>query len=593
MIVPMKKLTVLCVESERDATLEALRLLGALHLAPVNPPENEEVESARKQFEHVRRALDVLARKPGATPSGIAPRQVVESLWAVVQERRLLREELETVRHESQRIEPFGDFDPATVRALADRGVTVRLLETSLKQPLNAPAGCVLRLLGRTTNALCYAMVCRGESPRLDATEVRLPEMSLAAMRRRIAAIDERLASLDAEADKFAGDHAAVTGLVNVTEDEWRLAEARAGMGDTGQRIVYLRGYCPEADVERIRREAARHGWGLIVDDPATDDPVPTQLKTSWWARPIQALFDVIGILPGYHEVDISAAFLLFFSLFFAMLVGDAGYGLIFLGLSVAGRRFMPSVPRQAFALLTIMSVCTIVWGALTGVYFGVILNWSVLRMLRIDWLAKEDNVKLLCFIIGVTHLSLAHLWNIWRMRRSLQAIAQFGWLCTTWTMFFYACKMVLGFAFPSYMLAVLGVGVVCIVLFMTPVKSLKEEWFNHAMLPLNLVSNFVDVVSYIRLFAVGTATYAVASNFNGLLGGMFHTWYTGLFAALFLFVAHALNIALALMGVMVHGVRLNTLEFSGHVGLQWTGIPYQPFKKICPSTENNKVMQP
>jgi V/A-type H+-transporting ATPase subunit I len=250
----------------------------------------------------------------------------------------------------------------------------------------------------------------------------------------------------------------------------------------------------------------------------------------------------------------------------------------------------LPTVPGTAWALLMIMSVCTIGWGVMTGVYFGVMLNWSPLRLLRVEWLTNEDNVKLLCFIIGVAHLSLAHLWNIWRMRRTWQAVAQFGWLCTTWTMFFYACKMVLGFAFPSVMAPVFVVGVVCIVLFMTPVKSLKEEWFNHAMLPLNLVSNFVDVVSYIRLFAVGTASYAVASNFNTLLGGMFDTWYTGLFAAVFLFVAHALNIALALMGVMVHGVRLNTLEFSGHVGLQWTGVPYQPFQKICSGTENNGV---
>ena len=147
--------------------------------------------------------------------------------------------------------------------------------------------------------------------------------------------------------------------------------------------------------------------------------------------------------------------------------------------------------------------------------------------------------------------------------------------------MYFLANDMVLGQAAPSFIWPLFIVSVALIVLFMTPVRQLKTEWFNHVMLPLNLVSNFVDVVSYIRLYAVGTASAAVAASFNGMLAPMLGSWNTGLLAAVMLFLAHALNIVLSLMGVMVHGVRLNTLEFSGHVGLQWTGRPYDPFRKL------------
>ncbi|MCX7887080.1 MAG: hypothetical protein N3B01_07500 [Verrucomicrobiae bacterium] len=147
--------------------------------------------------------------------------------------------------------------------------------------------------------------------------------------------------------------------------------------------------------------------------------------------------------------------------------------------------------------------------------------------------------------------------------------------------MYFVALKMVLGRPMPDWTLALFSTGVLCIVLFMTPVRELKREWFNHVMLPLTLVSNFVDVISYIRLFAVGTASFAVASNFNATLLPMLGHWASGIVAALFLLLAHALNISLCLMGVMVHGVRLNTLEFSGHMGLQWTGLPFQPFRSV------------
>jgi V/A-type H+-transporting ATPase subunit I len=90
-----------------------------------------------------------------------------------------------------------------------------------------------------------------------------------------------------------------------------------------------------------------------------------------------------------------------------------------------------------------------------------------------------------------------------------------------------------------------------------------------------------VDVVSYVRLFAVGSASLAVAVAFNQMaIGNGINSILSGVIAALILFMGHALNILLCAMGVLVHGVRLNTLEFSGHVGMQWAGFKYNPFAR-------------
>jgi V/A-type H+-transporting ATPase subunit I len=99
--------------------------------------------------------------------------------------------------------------------------------------------------------------------------------------------------------------------------------------------------------------------------------------------------------------------------------------------------------------------------------------------------------------------------------------------------------------------------------------------------LPLNIISSFSDVVSYLRLFAVGYATVTVASSFNGMALQMgFNSILSGLIGALILFLGHSLNIILALMSVVVHGIRLNMLEFSGHMGMQWSGKAYKPFRE-------------
>jgi V/A-type H+-transporting ATPase subunit I len=215
------------------------------------------------------------------------------------------------------------------------------------------------------------------------------------------------------------------------------------------------------------------------------------------------------------------------------------------------------------------------------------------LDALRLDWLAGDDklaatrHVMLLCFFLGAAHITLAHAWAAVRAGLRPPALAQLGWIATTWCMFFVAKTMVLGDAFPAVMVPVTIAGVVAIVLFMTPKKQLRDEWFNHVMLPLNLVSNFVDVVSYLRLFAVGTAGVAVASAFNEMAARLGAAGGPSTVAAVLVAVfGHALNLVLCAMGVLVHGVRLNTLEFSAHLGLQWSGVPYRPLQRRAPAAE-------
>jgi V/A-type H+-transporting ATPase subunit I len=99
------------------------------------------------------------------------------------------------------------------------------------------------------------------------------------------------------------------------------------------------------------------------------------------------------------------------------------------------------------------------------------------------------------------------------------------------------------------------------------------------AELPLGVISSFSDIVSYLRLFAVGFATVVVAESFNNMaLGGGISGVLSGIAAVLILFLGHTLNILLGCMAVIVHGIRLNMLEFSGHLGMQWSGKKYEPF---------------
>jgi V/A-type H+/Na+-transporting ATPase subunit I len=580
MIVPMQKVMVLCLDAARNGALESLRELGVLHLTWERRADHADIDAARRDLDTVRRAREILPNLPQAPPSGHPPRQVVEELSGLIRARREMGDELGRLRQDLSRIEPFGSFAPQAITALAERGLFIRLFQAPPKQLPDVPEGAIYLETLRTKAAVFFALVTWGERPEIAAQEIRPPAMSLAELQGRIAELETAQAGLSARATRFGGDYAAVAELEAQAQDALQLAEAHATMGAATASIAYLQGFCPTGDVDRVRAAAAQSGWGLVIEEPEDTDRVPTLLRNPAWLKPIEAVFELIGILPGYREIDVSLWFLLFFSLFFAMLVGDAGYGAVFLGLTLWARRKFPQVPAHVFTLLKITSITTMIWGVLTGTYFGIPNLPAPLGALKVDWLGNEDHIKELCFWIAAIHLSIAHVWNIFRMIRTPQALAQVGWLCVVWFMFFGARSVVLDLPFPPIMTWVFGGGVLLIVLFMTPRKAFKDEWFNHVMLPLNLVSSFVDVISYIRLYAVGTASFAIASTFDIMLAPLFDGWLSGLFGVLLLFLAHTVNIILSAMGVMVHGIRLNTLEFAGHAGLQWSGIPYRPLRR-------------
>jgi V/A-type H+-transporting ATPase subunit I len=296
-----------------------------------------------------------------------------------------------------------------------------------------------------------------------------------------------------------------------------------------------------------------------------------------------------MGLLPGYAEQDVSLVFLAFFSIFYAMLVGDAGYGLIILFITLFFSRKNKKAPRETFYLLYFLSFMTILWGLFSGTWFGSekISQLPVLRLFIIDNLYSFSDVNQqflmqLTFVIGVVHLSLARLLAAVQKMKSMTAIAELGWILILWAVYFLANFLVIGYALPNFFGLLFISGFLLVAVFSNFQKNIfKGIAITMSNLPLQIISSFSDVVSYIRLFAVGLATVIVADSFNQMaLGAGINSIISGFISVLVLLFGHALNITLSMMSVLVHGVRLNMLEFSGHIGMQWTGKKYNPFKE-------------
>lgn len=601
MIIPMKKLTLLCLAADQERALDKLRDLGVVHLKPFVPPAGSDVDAARAAVQRVQRVLDALPKASAGQeiPPGDAS-AMVDEVNRLLDARKQNQEARESVQAEINRVVAFGNFNPADIQKLSADGIYIKLYKAPIKNPPPRPEGVMAYELSQVKKEAYWALISREDFTWDGVEEQRLPTQSLDDLLARRQALSIALEENEKHVAAYASARQTILDQHTRLSASLSFVEARAGMGSQ-ENIAYLQGFLPAADVEGITTAAAEEGWGFMIEDPGPMDDVPVKLKQPAWARPIQALFNGINILPAYNEADVSWVVMIFFSLFFAMIVGDTGYGAIFLGLTLAFRK---KLPRAAVSLLVITSVCTIIWGIMNGSYFGIspdVVDRVGLGRFKVpfftDDLRGTKNLMGFSFLLGAIQISIARLWNFIDLARekNTKALEQFGWFMTTWFMFFLADRMVLGGNMMAYLgmneaqtlvfwqglYWVFGIGVALIILFMLKPSELKTEWINLALLFLNIINNFTDVVSYIRLYAVGTAGFAVANAFNNMIfGGETVPIWWALIGILILFAAHALNILLCIMGVMVHGIRLNTLEFSNHKGITWSGMPYRPFAK-------------
>jgi V/A-type H+-transporting ATPase subunit I len=174
----------------------------------------------------------------------------------------------------------------------------------------------------------------------------------------------------------------------------------------------------------------------------------------------------------------------------------------------------------------------------------------------------------------------VGHLQVAWKFNNSVRAIAQLGWIAIIWGLFLIVSQMVLGIEAPGFMLWLFIGGAALVALFSKPGPNvIKGMVSSLGGLPLSIINGFSDIISYIRLYAVGLSTVLMASSFNQMaIGDGVTTVVSGIAAVIILILGHGLNMILAAMAVIVHGVRLNMLEYAGHANVEFSGNEYKPF---------------
>ena len=620
MIVKMKKVSIVVFDRFRDQSLRALRKLGLVHIEsrPASGDDLTRYSEQKTQLERAHLLLPeeekkkkVRGRKDPTFQGNLSAGSVTEEdidgcleisaeIVDLTEKIRLTHENIDRLTREQRRLVLWGDYDPQEIGELADKGVFIILYELSTDQFKQLPAETDWVVISQTKSTVRLAVITIGSAAELDFEPEVIAERGRAKLQQLLDATGTELQGLEHRLQHLAGERARIQAVLERIERKIEFEQVRTGMVGEEQ-LSYLTGYIPAKRADALKRAAAENGWALLIDEPAEDDPVPTLVENPKWIRIIRPMFSLMETTPGYREFDISFLFLLFFSLFFAMLIGDAGYGIVLFVLTLVARLAMPKRPGGVFSLMFVLSGATIVWGTLSGTWFGVealarhpVLSRIVIPQIASFGVENTKSVMLLCFLIGAVHLSIARLINFIRSLPKLVAFGELGWLSILWGMFFVVRYIVLQETLNPVGIWLVGTGMILIVFFGEQKgKFFKGIFLGLVRLPLSIldsIGSFSDIVSYVRLFAVGLATVAVAANFNAMAAGVgFGSIPSGLISAFILFFGHTLNIVMGAMSVIVHGVRLNMLEFSGQLGMEWSGVPFKPFKETDADTPDGE----
>lgn len=603
MIAKMKKLMLLMPDSaaEVDADLTVLGELGLVHVTPLQSAKDSSIERVDARIKQLEKAITILDEHANVLetvsdfPDSVKYSQQERGDILLMEE--VLRADKKCSELEIKRMDQadsmqwyvkWGNVPVGDIRSLKDNGVAIKLYLLSDKELKRLNDRDDVQLVGRYDDLNQVVLVTEDAGEKLNFEEVEIPKMEQLELRISLAETKEQIA----ENDKlFQHLIAQKKVLQNALDERKRRLDVRniqyGGIAFDNQ-VRCWKGFIPEDTLDRFIEAAEKQSWGYVIEDPLPEemDEVPTLVRTSKWAKRIQPVMDFMGLVPGYKELDVSKVFMLFFTFFTGILVGDAGYGLLFLLITFLVHRKQGFINKVEFSLMYTLSVAIMFWGVLTGTYFGAeaIAEIPFLSRLRISELASFGGDSILVqkfmFLIGAVHLSIGHLQTAWKFNNSVKAIAQLGWVAIIWGLFLIVNQMVLGVDAPGIMIWLFVGGALLIALFSNPgTNFVKGMAASLASLPLSIINGFSDIISYIRLYAVGLSTVLMATSFNEMaLGDGITTLASGLSAAVVLILGHGLNIILALMAVLVHGVRLNMLEYAGHAGVEFKGEEYKPF---------------
>ena len=611
MITKMKKLSFLIHSKEYEGFLEHLRSLGIVHVIrkQQGAVQNQELQNdivLLSRFKNALRVFEPLAANgdgslwqvpDSETNSDLSicqkepsPMAVLERFDILEADKVVQEQTLQALSRDRAQLLPWGDFEPSKVERLAAAGYNIGFYTCPLrafKDEWTDKYGVVE--IERDKQKVNFVTVTHNDVvPDIDAEQVQLPHMSLSAVEADIA---KTKAAIDAIPAKFA--QLAQVGIP-VLEKAVKELENNIDFGRvrlTGEKLaadslMLLEGWIPAADVDEVSKALDMKGVFFDVDDPQPDDDIPIQLSNNKFAKLFEPLTKLY-MLPTYQELDLTLFFAPFFMLFFGLCLGDTGYGLLMIvALPIFTKLFQLINPNFSKWLVVLFGASTMLCGLLSGTFFGFnMYDLDIPFVQKMKGILYTDNSTMFTVSLCIGVVQILFGMAIKAVNLSIQcgvkyALGTIGWLVLLITV---GVSVLAGFEFSNpVVMGILIAAAVLIFLFNSPGKNPLLNIGLGLWDTYNMATGLLgDVLSYVRLFALGLTGGILANVFNSMAVGMApDNKVAGFIVMVLIFViGHALNIFMNILGAIVHPMRLTFVEFFKNSGYTGGGTEYKPFK--------------
>ena len=581
MITQMKKYTFLVFHREYEAFLEQLRDLGVVHVT--------EKAAGMADDAHLQELLAKADNARKLIAQG-APDQLLN-------EKAALEQRIAATQKEADKMAIWGDFSAERMEQLKAAGYTLRYF-TCPKKNFDEQFGIIVAEQGST---LYFVQVNNdGEAPE-GCQEQYLNQKSAADLQKDVEGLNGLLVAQNARIELWAKENipALENELKQLQEQiDWKRVTLNTDSEADGS-LKILEGFCPIDQVAALDAVLEKQEVYYQAEDPTAEDNTPIKLRNNKFTQLFESLTGMYG-WPNYGEFDPTPILAPFFLLFFAMCMGDCGYGilLMIIGMLIAKKKLNIEMFDGLGPIITVLGVGTTVVGFFLGTFMGIDLyqaEWvpQALKSVMIKGEVMGYDIQMvLALCIGVFHICLAMVVKAICYTKQFgfkENIATWGWTLLIVGGLLVAILGMTVLPAAVFKGAIIAVGVVsalAIYIFNTPGRNPLINIGAGLWDTYNMATGILgDVLSYIRLYALGLAGGMLGAAFNNLglmvMGGSTEgaTWQWLPFV-LILVLGHVLNLAMSALGAFVHPLRLSFVEYFKNAGYEGKGTLYKPFKK-------------
>ena len=500
---------------------------------------------------------------------------------------------------------PWGDFDKSKLDSLETLGFAVRYYIVPAKK-FSAEWSSLypLEVIAEDGNNVWFVTICpKGEEYTFPVDAVSAPEGSWKEAQATLDEINAKISAIKGILLKYkeAIPQMQTRCEKELTDLDMYLAAA-ATESAAEDKLNVLEGFAPIENDATLCSEFDKMGILYIKEDAAQTDNPPIRLKNNKFVKMFESLTGMYG-MPNYDEFDPTPIVSIFFLLFFAMCLGDAGYGLVLILVGIALEKGWVKISMfdGIGGLIATLGAATAVVGGALGTFFGMsIINlvpegtaaWDYYKFVGSNIPTPMGELPfqmLLALGIGVFHICLAMVIKAVGYTKRLgfkENLATWGWTLLivggVIVALLGAGKLLSAAAIKWTVIAIGVISALGIYIFNTPGRNPLINVGAGLWDTYNMATGILgDVLSYIRLFALGLAGGMLGAAFNDLgkmvLGDGGVNW---VFFILILLVGHVLNLLMSCLGAFVHPLRLNFVEYFKNSGYEGKGKIYNPLKK-------------